>query len=89
VGLGGRGFGTFITWFLLGGDLYTAYTFIAVPALVYGVGAVGFDLRKAVGLTSHDTGNLGSTPARARAVPSRHLKAALLGWRRDRGRLGT
>ncbi|MGH3171657.1 MAG: sodium:solute symporter, partial [Trebonia sp.] len=22
-GLGGRGFGTFITWFLLGGDLYT------------------------------------------------------------------
>ncbi len=41
-GLGGRGFGTFITWFLLGGDLYTAYTFIAVPALVFGVGAVGF-----------------------------------------------
>jgi SSS family solute:Na+ symporter len=42
VGLGGRGFGIFITWFLLGGDLYTAYTFIAVPALVFGVGAVGF-----------------------------------------------
>jgi len=41
-GLGGRGFGTFVTWFLLGGDLYTAYTFIAVPALVYGVGALGF-----------------------------------------------
>ncbi len=41
-GLGGRGFGTFITWFLLGGDLYTAYTFIAVPALVYGTGAAGF-----------------------------------------------
>jgi SSS family solute:Na+ symporter len=41
-GLGGRAFGTFITWFLLGGDLYTAYTFIAVPALVYGIGAVGF-----------------------------------------------
>src|SRR5215469_16833588 len=33
-GLGGRGFGTFVTWFLIGGDLYTAYTFIAVPALV-------------------------------------------------------
>ena len=32
-GLGGRGFGTFIAWFLIGGDLYTAYTFIAVPAL--------------------------------------------------------
>src|SRR5512138_16380 len=41
-GLGGRSFGTFVTWFLLGGDLYTAYTFIAVPALVYGAGAVGF-----------------------------------------------
>src|SRR6202000_1158673 len=41
-GLGGRGFGTFVSWFLLGGDLYTAYTFIAVPALVFGVGAAGF-----------------------------------------------
>jgi len=41
-GLGGRSFGTFVTWFLLGGDLYTAYTFIAVPALVFGAGAVGF-----------------------------------------------
>jgi len=41
-GLGGRRFGTVITWFLLGGDLYTAYTFIAVPALVFGVGALGF-----------------------------------------------
>lgn len=40
--LGGRGFGTVVSWFLLGGDLYTAYTFIAVPALVYGVGALGF-----------------------------------------------
>ena len=34
-GLGGRRFGTIVTWFLLGGDLYTAYTFVAVPALVY------------------------------------------------------
>jgi SSS family solute:Na+ symporter len=41
-GLAGRRFGTVITWFLLGGDLYTAYTFIAVPALVFGVGALGF-----------------------------------------------
>jgi solute:Na+ symporter, SSS family len=41
-GLGGRRFGTVVTWFLLGGDLYTAYTFIAVPALVFGVGAMGF-----------------------------------------------
>jgi solute:Na+ symporter, SSS family len=41
-GLGGRRFGTVITWFLLGGDLFTAYTFIAVPALVFAVGAGGF-----------------------------------------------
>ena len=41
-GLGGRRFGTVVTWFLLGGDLYTAYTFIAVPALVFGAGAQGF-----------------------------------------------
>src|SRR5437870_12081010 len=40
-GLAGRRFGTVITWFLLGGDLYTAYTFIAVPALVFGKGAIG------------------------------------------------
>jgi SSS family solute:Na+ symporter len=41
-GLGGRSFGAWITWFLIGGDLYTAYTFVAVPALVFGVGALGF-----------------------------------------------
>src|SRR3954468_21852613 len=41
-GLGGRGFGTVVTWFLLGGDLYTAYTFVAVPALMFGAGAIGF-----------------------------------------------
>ena len=41
-GLGGRTFGTWITWFLVGGDFYTAYTVIAVPALVYAVGAYGF-----------------------------------------------
>jgi SSS family solute:Na+ symporter len=39
-GLGGRGFGTWITWFLLGGDLYTAYTFVAVPAAMWATGAV-------------------------------------------------
>src|SRR6266516_7124365 len=39
-GLGGRGFGTLVTWFLLGGDLYTAYTFVAVPAAMYATGAV-------------------------------------------------
>src|SRR3954451_14105385 len=41
-GLGGRSFGGWVTWFLVGGDLYTAYTFVAVPALVFGVGALGF-----------------------------------------------
>ncbi len=41
-GLGGRNFGTWVTWFLLGGDLYTAYTFVAVPALMFGAGAAGF-----------------------------------------------
>ncbi|WP_246142317.1 monocarboxylate uptake permease MctP [Lacisediminihabitans profunda] len=39
-GLGGRGFGNWVTWFLLGGDLYTAYTFIAVPAAIWSTGAV-------------------------------------------------
>ncbi len=41
-GLGGRRFGSFVIWFLLGGDAYTAYTFVAVPALVFGSGAIGF-----------------------------------------------
>jgi SSS family solute:Na+ symporter len=41
-GLAGRRFGTWVTWFLVGGDLYTAYTFVAVPALAFGAGAVAF-----------------------------------------------
>ncbi len=41
-GLGGRRFGTIITWFLIGGDIYTAYTFVAVPALAFGAGAIAF-----------------------------------------------
>jgi SSS family solute:Na+ symporter len=41
-GLGGRRFGKWVTWFLLGGDLYTAYTVIAIPAVVYAIGAYGF-----------------------------------------------
>jgi SSS family solute:Na+ symporter len=41
-GLAGRSFGTWVTWFLIGGDLYTAYTVIAVPAALYGTGAMGF-----------------------------------------------
>ncbi|MEU6539681.1 monocarboxylate uptake permease MctP [Streptomyces sp. NPDC047000] len=41
-GLGGRRLGSWMTWFLIGGDLYTAYTFVAIPALVFNVGAAGF-----------------------------------------------
>ena len=41
-GLGGRRFGRWVTWFLLGGDLYTAYTVIAIPAVVFAIGAYGF-----------------------------------------------
>jgi solute:Na+ symporter, SSS family len=41
-GLGGRQFGSWVTWFLVGGDLYTAYTFVAVPALLFASGAAGF-----------------------------------------------
>jgi solute:Na+ symporter, SSS family len=41
-GVGGRAFGNWVTWFLLGGSAYTAYTFMAVPSLVYGVGAMGY-----------------------------------------------
>jgi len=41
-GLGGRGFGTFISWFLIGGDIYTAYTFIAVPATLFAGSVTGF-----------------------------------------------
>src|SRR5487761_953783 len=41
-GLAGGRFGTVVSWFLLGGDLYTAYTFVAVPALIFASGAIGF-----------------------------------------------
>jgi SSS family solute:Na+ symporter len=41
-GLGGRSFGGWVTWFLIGGDLYTAYTFVAVPALLFAAGGYGF-----------------------------------------------
>jgi solute:Na+ symporter, SSS family len=40
--LGGRQFGGVLTWFLQGGSVYTTYAFVAVPALVYGAGAIGF-----------------------------------------------
>src|SRR3712207_9345948 len=40
-GLGGRAFGNWVTFFLLSGDVYTAYTFVAVPPPVDGGGAAG------------------------------------------------
>lgn len=41
-GLAGRNFGAVLNWFLQGDSLYTAYTFVAVPALIFGAGAIGF-----------------------------------------------
>jgi SSS family solute:Na+ symporter len=40
--LAGRGFRSWTSWFVVGGDLYTAYTYVAVPALLFGSGAIGF-----------------------------------------------
>ncbi len=40
--LADRRFGALAVWLLLGGTIYTAYTFAAVPGLVYGSGAIGF-----------------------------------------------
>jgi hypothetical protein len=65
-GLGGRGFGTFVSWFLLGGDIYTAYTFIAAPALVYAARGRGV-LRAVV----HDHGVADRVGLRAAAVVGR------------------
>ena len=42
VGAGDRRYGAVAVWLLLGGTIYTAYTFAAVPGLVYGAGAIGF-----------------------------------------------
>ncbi len=39
--VGGRRFGTVVMWFLLGGDLYTAYTLIAVPGAAASTGISG------------------------------------------------
>jgi SSS family solute:Na+ symporter len=40
-GLGGRRFG-WISWFLVGGEIFTAYTFFALPSMMFGVGVIGF-----------------------------------------------
>ena len=40
--VGGRHFSVWIVWFLVGADLYTAYTFIAIPSSVFAFGAIFF-----------------------------------------------
>ena len=40
--LGGRRLGWLLTWFLLGADLFTAYTFIAVPSAFLANGSIYF-----------------------------------------------
>ena len=69
-GLGGRSFGGWITWFLVGGDLYTAYTFVAVPALMFGAGAAGL-LRRAVHDHHLPAGLPGPVPALVGVAPAR------------------
>ena len=49
--LAGRRLGFYLAWFLVGADLYTAYTFIAIPELVYEAGAVYFYAVPYVGMT--------------------------------------
>ncbi|MBB5252768.1 sodium:solute symporter family protein [Sulfurisphaera ohwakuensis] len=41
-GLGGRRLGWLLIWFLLGADLFTAYTFIAVPSAFFATGSLYF-----------------------------------------------
>ncbi|MEM3186421.1 MAG: sodium:solute symporter [Conexivisphaerales archaeon] len=38
--LGGRRFGTAIIWFLMGGDIYTAYSLVSIPGGAYGTGGL-------------------------------------------------
>ena len=49
--LAGRKLGGYLAWFLVGGDLYTAYTFIAIPEALYVKGAVYFFAVPYVGMT--------------------------------------
>jgi len=41
-GMGGHRFGFWVSFFLNSGDIFTAYTFAALPALMFGIGAIGF-----------------------------------------------
>jgi len=40
--LGGQKLGTLLAWFLIGADLFTAYTFIAVPSGIFAAGPLFF-----------------------------------------------
>ena len=50
-GLGGQRMGPWLLWVLVGADLYTAYTFVAIPSGVYGAGALYFYAVPYVALT--------------------------------------
>ncbi len=41
-GLAGRRLGPYLSWFLIGADVFTAYTFVAVPSLAYASGSTAF-----------------------------------------------
>ena len=43
-GLGGRQYGSWVSWFVLGATLFTGYAFIAAPALAFDDGASAFHL---------------------------------------------
>ena len=89
-GVGGRAFGNWVTWFLIGGASYTAYTFVAVPSLTWGIGAFGFYavpfalVDDPVGVPDAARGwsvvrtRTGSSPRRVRPGPVRLADAALL-----------
>jgi SSS family solute:Na+ symporter len=49
--LAGRKLGVVLTWFLIGADLYTAYTFIAVPSSLFASGGIFFFAVPYVALT--------------------------------------
>ncbi len=41
-GIAGRRLGPYVSWFLIGADVFTAYTFVAVPSLAYAKGSTAF-----------------------------------------------
>ena len=49
--LAGKRLGTGLVWFLVGADLYTAYTFVAIPSGVFAKGAIYFYAVPYVSLT--------------------------------------